>query len=285
MGMTNAPAGGRFAGQVVLVTGAAKGQGRGHAVRFAEEGASLLLCDIAEQLDTAGRMGTAEELEATADLVRAAGAAVVSRRVDVRDDVALQALVDDAVETFGTVDVLVANAGIATYAPLETLSDAWWDDMVDINLTGVANAMRAVAPVMRERRSGAIVATSSAAAREGVPNAAHYSAAKWGVIGLVKSAAIELGPFGVTVNAVCPMSVDTDMCHNQATYTLFRPDLDEPTRDAVADTFASLNVMGVPWLDVRDVTEAVVYLTSEAGRYVTGTALDIAGGWNAGHLA
>ena len=276
---------GRFADKVVLVTGAAKGQGRGHALRFAREGASLVLCDIAKQLDTAGRMGTPEELEETAEMVAAAGSRVLVRQVDVRDDVQLQSLVSDAVEEFGAIDVLLANAGIATYAPIAELSQTWWHEMVDINLGGVANAVRAVAPYMRERRSGRIVATASAASREGVPNAAHYAGAKWGVIGLIKSVAIELGPYGVTANAICPMSVDTDMCHNSATYELFRPDLESPTRENVTSTFASLNVMGVPWLDINDVSEAVLFLASDAARYVTGMALDVAAGWNASHSA
>lgn len=276
---------GRFEDRVVIVTGAAKGQGRSHALAFAREGATVVLCDIAKQLDTAGRMGTEAELDETAAMVSAAGAECLSRVVDVRSDDDLHAIVAAAIERFGKVDVLVANAGIATYAPFEQLSATWWQEMLDINLGGVANAIRAIAAHMVARRSGRIVATSSAAAREGVPNASHYAAAKWGVIGLVKSAALEMGRYGITVNAVCPMSVDTDMCHNDATYRLFRPDLEDPSRADVSDTFAGLNAMDVPWLDTCDVTEAVLFLASDAARYVTGVAFDVAGGWNAKHLA
>ena len=138
---------------------------------------------------------------------------------------------------------------------------------------------------MIQQGSGRIIATASAVGREGGPNNANYAASKWGVIGFVKSLAIELAPIGITVNAVSPMSVSTDMCHNEKTYTLFRPDLADPTTDDVKDTFASLNPMGVPWLECDDVTAAVLFLASAEARYVTGTAFDIAGGWNAHHVA
>jgi SDR family mycofactocin-dependent oxidoreductase len=276
---------GRFDGQVVMVTGAAKGQGRQHALSFAAEGAALAICDIARQLDTAGRQGTEAELGQTAASVKDAGADCLAAVADVRSDADLSAFTGQVLSTFGRIDVLVANAGIASYAAFDELPVAWWQEMIDIDLGGVANAIRAVAPHMAVQRSGRIVATSSAAGREGVPNCCHYAAAKWGVVGLVKSAALELGEFGVTVNAVCPMSVDTDMCHNEETYRLFRPDLDEPTRDEVAGTFAGLNAMNLPWLPIPDVTAAVLFLASADARYVTGTAFDVAAGWNASHLA
>jgi SDR family mycofactocin-dependent oxidoreductase len=277
---------GRFDDAVVLVTGAAKGQGRSHAVGFAREGAAaVVICDIAAQLDTAGRMGTVEELEETAELVRAEGARCDAAVVDVRDDIALRNWADGAVGAYGRIDVLVCNAGIASYAPYDELPLSWWHEMVDINLGGVAGAMRAVVPHLVRAGQGRVVATSSAAGREGVPNCVHYSAAKWGVIGLVKSAALELGPLGVTVNAVCPMSVDTDMCHNDATYRLFMPDIAEPTREDAAKRFTILNAMNIPWIDPIDVTEAVLFLASPAARYVTGVALDVAAGWNALHVA
>lgn len=275
----------RFATRVVVVTGAAKGQGRSHALRFAEEGADLVLADICRQLGTAGRQGTEEELVETAALVEKAGRRVLARVADVRDEDAVQGLMTDAVARFGRVDVLVSNAGIATYAPVAELSPEWWHEMIDINMGAAANCIRAVAPLMVARGSGRIVVTSSMAGREGVQNASHYAAAKWGVIGLVKSVAIELGPCGITVNAVAPMSVDTDMCHNDETYRLFRPDLAEPTRQEVAGTFAGLNVMGVPWLEPGDVSEAVLFLASDASRYTTGVVLTVAAGWNAKHLA
>jgi SDR family mycofactocin-dependent oxidoreductase len=277
---------GRFDGAVVLVTGAAKGQGRSHAIGFAREGAGLVaICDLARQLDTAGRMGTAEELEETADLVRSHGAKCETTIVDVRDDDQVGPWVDRVVRDHGAVDVLVCNAGIASYASYDKVPLSWWHEMVDINLGGVAGAMRAVVPHMVRAGRGRIVATSSMAGRQGVENCVHYSAAKWGVIGLVKSAAVELGPIGITVNAVCPMSVDTDMCHNEATYKLFMPDIADPTREDAAKAFTVLNTMEVPWLEPADVTEAVLFLASPAARYITGEALAVAAGWNALHIA
>jgi SDR family mycofactocin-dependent oxidoreductase len=277
---------GRFDDAVVLVTGAAKGQGRSHAVGFAREGAEVVvICDITRQLDTAGRMGSVEELEETADLVRQHGARCETSVADVRNDDQLTEWADRAARDHGALDVLVCNAGIASYASYDTVPLSWWHEMVDINLGGVAGAMRAVVPHMVRAGRGRVVATSSMAGRQGVENCIHYSAAKWGVIGLVKSAAIELGPIGITVNAVCPMSVDTDMCHNDATYKLFMPDIDAPTRDDAAKAFTVLNTMEVPWLDPADVTEAVLFLASPAARYITGEALAVAAGWNALHIA
>jgi len=275
----------RFRDQVVVITGAAKGQGRNHAVAFAREGAKVVICDIARQIPVASPMGTREQLDETARLVGDAGRPCIALEGDTRNSAEMRKLVEAAVGEFGRVDVFVANAGVAAFGPFVEMSDEMWHEIVSINLTGVATSVRAVIPTMIEQRSGRIIATASAVGREGGPNNANYAASKWGVIGFVKSVAIELAPFGITVNAISPMSVSTDMCHNDKTYTLFRPDLEAPTEDDVRDTFAGLNPMRVPWLECDDVTGGVLYLASQDGRYITGTALDIAAGWNAFHSA
>ncbi|MBX5446623.1 SDR family oxidoreductase, partial [Sphaerobacter sp.] len=138
-----------------------------------------------------------------------------------------------------------------------------------------------VLPHMIERRSGRIVATSSMAGRVGMPNIAHYAAAKWGVIGLVKSVALEVAQYGITVNAVCPTTVNTDMIHNEATYKLFRPDLENPTAEDALAAFSGLNVLPIPWVEAQDISNAILFLVSDDARYITGTAVEVAAGMNA----
>jgi SDR family mycofactocin-dependent oxidoreductase len=275
----------RFDGQVAVITGGAKGQGRNHALAFAREGADVVVCDIGRQIPVASPMGTLDQLEETAAMVRETGRKCIAIAGDTRSSADMNAVVSAAVDAFGRVDVFVANAGVAAFGPFNEMSDDMWHEIVSVNLSGVATSIRAVLPTMVAQSSGRIIATASAVGREGGPNNANYAASKWGVIGFVKSVAIEVAPLGITVNAVSPMSVSTDMCHNEKTYTLFRPDLADPTTDDVRDTFATLNPMGVPWLECDDVTAGVLFLASAEARYITGTALDIAGGWNAHHVA
>lgn len=274
----------RFEGKTVVVTGAAKGQGRAHAVAFAQEGARLVISDICEQIPCATRMGTKQELEATQEMVEDYGPC---RTVlaDVRSMTEMETVAEVAVNEFGSLDILIANAGIAAFATFAEMTDDMWFDLIDVNLGGVANSIRAAVPHMRASGAGRIVATSSEVGREGGPGNANYAASKWGVIGLVKSVAEELAPTGITVNAIAPMSVSTDMCHNAETYALFRPDLDSPSADDVSGAFGGLNPMGVPWLELDDVTNAVRFLASDEARYITGVILDIAGGWNCRHAA
>ncbi len=274
-----------FENQVVVITGAGKGQGRSHALAFAQRGAAVVICDLGEQLPCASAMATMEQLEETARMVESVGGECVAIQADTRSSADMTRLVETAIDRFGKIDVFVANAGIAAFGPVSEMPYDVWRDVVDVNLGGVATSIRAVVPHLIERGAGRIVATASSVGREGGPNNANYAASKWGVIGFVKSLAIELAPHGITVNAFSPMSVSTDMCHNPLTYGLFRPDLEQPTRDDVRDTFATLNPMRVPWLEVSDASEAVLFLASSSARYMTGAALDVAGGWNAFHSA
>jgi SDR family mycofactocin-dependent oxidoreductase len=276
---------GRFEDKVVVVTGAAQGQGREHAIRFAREGADVVVSDLCEQLPCASPMGTEVGLAETVALVEETGRRAVSMVADVRQPLQMRQMRDAALEAFGRIDVLLANAGIGAYGPFPTMDDETWHEMIAINLGGVAHAVRAVVPHMLERGEGRIVATSSAVGREGGPNNSNYASAKWGVIGFVKSAAIELAPHGITVNALAPMSVATAMCHNPATYALFRPDLENPSAEDVADAFGTLNPMGVPWLQPSDMADAALFLASEEAKYITGVSLDVAAGWNAFHAA
>jgi len=277
---------GRLSGKVALITGGARGQGRSHAVTFAREGADIVTCDLVSQVATVPYpMSVPDDLNETVKLVEEQDRRCVAMQADVRDTARLQAVVERGIAEFGKIDILVANAGIVAPVPLLNITDDDWSDMIDIDLTGVFKSIRAVAPHMIERRSGRIIATASIVGRIGASGLSHYAAAKWGVIGLVKSAALEFGPYGVTVNAVCPTNVDTPMIQNPAMYALFAPGVQNPTRDDVTPGFSSLNALPVPWVQVQDISEGMLYLAAESGRYVTGETLTIAAGWNANNAA
>jgi SDR family mycofactocin-dependent oxidoreductase len=271
---------GKLEGKVAFITGAARGQGRSHAVRLAQEGADIIAVDACTEIATVDYpLSTPEDLAETVRQVEALDRRIIAGQVDVRDGAGLTAAVDKGVAELGRLDVVVANAGIASFAPAEQLTDEAWDAMIDINLSGVFKSVR---PTIRHLKAnpegGAIVLTSSTAGLKGIPNIAHYTAAKHGVVGLMKVLANELARYRIRVNTIHPTNVDTPMIMNEGAYRLFRPDLEHPTREDVADTFAGLNAMSVPWVDVLDISEAVLYLVSDSGRYVTGVQLPIDAG-------
>jgi SDR family mycofactocin-dependent oxidoreductase len=277
---------GKLDGKVAVITGGARGQGRSHAVTFAREGADIVICDLAAQIETVPyQMSNTDDLNETVKLVEEQDRRCVAVQADVRDSAQIKSVVDTALAEFGQVTILIANAGIVAPVPLVDISDQAWSDMMETDLTGVFKSIRAVAPHMIERRSGRIIATSSMVGKTSVPGLAHYVAAKWGVIGLVKSAALEFGQYGITVNAVCPTNVDTKMIQNPAMYALFAPDIKNPTREDVIPGFTSLNALPVPRVQVQDISEGMLYLAAESGRYVTGETLTIAAEWNANNAA
>ncbi|WP_235681054.1 mycofactocin-coupled SDR family oxidoreductase [Tomitella gaofuii] len=271
-----------FAGMTVLITGAARGQGRSHAVEFARRGASIVATDICADVDTIPYpLATADDLDQTRALIEEAGGRCLAVQADVRDGARMRGAVEEAVDAFGGIDVCIANAGVVSFGPVVELTDAQWATMLDVDLTGVFYTLRAVAPAMTARGWGRIITVASMGGRSGTPNLGHYSAAKWGVIGLTKTLALELAGTGVTANIVCPGTVSTDMVHNPAMYSLFAPDMDEPTREQVRGRYARLNPLGEPWTDPADVTAAVAYLASPAARHVTGETLEIGAGVSA----
>jgi SDR family mycofactocin-dependent oxidoreductase len=248
---------GRLAGRIALVTGAARGQGRSHAVGLAAEGALVVACDIAAQIDTVPYpMATPDDLDETLAIIRADGGTVRGAVVDVRDSAAVDELVASIVGEHGRVDILVANAGITGFCPVEQVSDIAWADMIGTNLTGAFHCIRAVLPHMRSQRYGRIVTIASGAGRAGMPNLGHYGASKWGLIGLTKTVALEVATEGVTANVICPTTVGTPMVRNDSTFALFCPEIDHPTEADARPRFEALSPMGIAWLEPEDVTRA-----------------------------
>ncbi|MGD0881783.1 MAG: mycofactocin-coupled SDR family oxidoreductase [Acidimicrobiales bacterium] len=273
---------GQFAGRVAVITGGARGQGRSHAVELARQGADIAVVDRCADLATvAYPLATPDDLAETVRLVEAEGRRCVAVTADVRELDAMVAFVDRVADELGSVDILVANAGVSTLGSIFDMDAPQWSETVDVNLTGVFNAMRAVAPHMRRHRWGRIIGVSSMMGRSANPLIPAYCASKWGVIGLTKSVAHEMAHFGVTANVVAPGNVSTDMIHNESMYHLMRPDLDHPTSEDMAGVMASLHVQPVPWLDADEITAAVVFLCSEGARHITGSVIDVDAGASA----
>lgn len=265
-----------LAGKTALITGAARGQGRAVAVALARRGAYVWLTDLCAPSDTAPySLASQEDLSQTSQLVRDDGGSCTMRVVDVRDSNAVDETAGAIIAESGAIDILVTAAGIVGHAPAVDLTDDMWNDMLATNLTGTFNCVRAVLGGMQHHRFGRIVAISSMSGRSGTPNLAHYSASKWGVIGLIKSVALECAESGVTANVVCPTNVDTPMLHNASLYQLFAPDLVEPTRDDVTDRYAQMSPMRIPWCPPEAIADAVDHLVGDTGRYVTGSVLDV----------
>ena len=250
-------------------------------MRLAQEGADIIAVDICRDFENSPANGaTPEDLDITAGMVKDAGGRVVTAEVDVRDFAALKSAVDSGVEQLGSLDVIVANAGIGTTAgKLHKTKEALWQEMIDVNLSGVWKTVKAGVPhVLAGDRGGAIILTSSVAGNKAYPHVGHYVAAKHGVIGLMRSFAVELGQHMIRVNAVLPTHVSSPLLMNDATYRAFRPELENPGPDDLAPVCQSFHYLPIPWVTPEDISNAVLFLASDEARYITGVALPVDAG-------
>lgn len=272
---------GRVHGKVAFITGAARGQGRSHAVRLAEEGADVVAFDVCEQLDHVPYpMPTQADLDDTKKAVEAVGGTCVTVVGDVRNLSDVASAVDHGVEALGHLDIVLCNAGAATFSPVWEISESEWAMMLAINLTGVWHTIRAALPPMIEARNGgSIVITSSTGGSRGIPNSAHYVAAKHGVVGLMRGVANEVARFNIRVNTVHPTGVNTTLIQNDHVYKLFRPELDNPTQEDLEPFMVRQNLLKVPWIEPIDISNAILWLASDEARYVTGETLHIDAGF------
>jgi (+)-trans-carveol dehydrogenase len=270
---------GRVEGKVAFITGAARGQGRSHAVRLAQEGADIIAIDICKPIAEGMLIpaSTPEDLAETADLVKNLNRRIVTAEVDVRDYDALKAAVDSGVEQLGRLDIIVANAGIGNGGnTLDKTSEKDWQDMIDVNLSGVWKSVKAGVPhILAGGHGGSIVLTSSVGGLKAYPQCGNYVAAKHGVVGLMRSFGVELGQHMIRVNSVHPTHVNTPMVMNEGTFKMFRPDLKNPGPDDMAPICQMFHVMPVPWVEPVDISNAVLFFASDESRYITGVTLPV----------
>lgn len=283
-----------LAGRVAVVTGAARGIGRAVAVALAAAGADIAGLDVCGVVDPRSGVApaTREDLEQTGRLVGAAGRRWHAVVADQRDLPAMRRASAEIEGALGPVHILAAVAGIQQFHPLLELEDEDWNITIDTNLTGTANVLRAFAPAMVRRKGGRIILTTSTQGQHGTFQGAAYSASKWGLIGLMKSAAWELGRHGITVNALVPGLIDTPLTRHEERYAQAleisgKSPTGDPARDeqAAREGLARSSPLGVPWIDPDDVAPVVVFLASEAARMVSGSAYEVTAGDSAKNAA
>ncbi|MFC9659578.1 mycofactocin-coupled SDR family oxidoreductase [Nocardia sp. NPDC127606] len=285
---------GRVEGKVAFVTGAARGQGRSHAVRLAEEGADIIAVDICRDVETLGyALSRPEDLEETARLVEKTGRRIIAEQADVRDVGQLRAVLDRGVAEFGHLDIVIAQAGIAGMKG----TPQWqaWSDVIDTNLIGVINTIQVSLPHLTAGAS--IIATGSVAALMDLakvdqpgrdPGGVAYVVAKRGLSEYVHHLALHIAPQQIRANVIHPTNCDTPMLQSEPMYRSFRPDLEHPTRADAEPAFGVQQAMPIPFVDARDISEAVLFLASDQARFITGTQLRVDGGgylkWHEYHI-
>jgi len=263
---------GTLQGRVAFITGAARGQGRAHAIRLAREGADIIALDVCAPVSDSISYpaATPEDLAETVRAVEAEGRKVLAREVDIRDDAALRQLVSDGVEQFGRLDILVANAGVLSWGRIWELTDEQWDTVIGVNLTGTWRTLRAVIPAMIEAgNGGSIVVVSSSAGLKATPGNGHYSAAKHGLVALTNSLAIELGEFGIRVNSIHPYSVDTPMIEPDLMMQVFKE------HPHYVHSFGPMPLQPNGFMAADEVANVVVWLAGNGSGTLTGAQIPV----------
>ncbi|WP_236792127.1 mycofactocin-coupled SDR family oxidoreductase [Amycolatopsis sp. GM8] len=273
---------GRLDGKVALVTGAARGQGRAIAVRFAQEGAAVVAldaCTTYAHIDYP--LPTPEDLDETAALVKDVGGRIETVLADVRDADAVQSAVDVAKEAFGGLTTVCANAGIGgERGKMWDTHEDVWRTVLDVNLLGVWKTVRAAVPALIESGGGSVVLTSSLAGIQGIRHTSAYVAAKHGVVGMMRALANEAGEFNIRANAILPGNTNTPLLNNKATWRLFRPDLPDPSVEDVKETMRGLALLPTPWVEAEDIANTALWLASDESRFVTGVFIPVDAGWH-----
>lgn len=272
-----------LAGKVALVTGAARGQGRSHAIRLAREGADIIAVDVpnAQFHGVPYALADAQDLADTVRQVEALDRRIVAEKVDIRDLAGLTDAVGRAVDQLGRLDIVVANAGIWSFGggKAHEIDPETWRDVIDVNLTGTWHTVKAAVPhVIAGGRGGAVVLISSAAGLKGFENIAHYVTAKHGMVGLMRTLALELAEYSIRVNSIHTTNVNTPMVMNDSIFRLFLPDVEQPTLEQFRAASQGINALPEPWIEPDDVSNAVYFLVSDEGRYLTGVTLPVDAG-------
>lgn len=279
-------------GKIAVVTGAARGIGRASALALARAGADVVGIDICAPVCKAFgvKPSTPADLEQTGKLVQGEGSRWLSIVLDQRNANDVRDAAKKAIQTFGGVDILFANAGVQGFKPLLEMNDDEWNTHIDVNLTGTANTLRAFAPLIVKRGGGRIILTSSTQGQHGTKYGSAYSASKWGIIGLMKSASLELGQYGITVNAVVPGLIDTPLTRHEERYAQVIEDASRKPTGTSADENEAKKILtartplGIPWIEPEDIANVVVFLASDAARMISGATIDVTAG-DSGHNA
>jgi NAD(P)-dependent dehydrogenase (short-subunit alcohol dehydrogenase family) len=280
-------------GKSAIVTGAARGIGRSICVALAKAGADVMGIDIAATVSTVVPYpaATPTDLKETARLVKAENRKFVTVTADIRDSAAMKAAADSAVKEFGKIDILVCDAAIQCYSPVAEMTDAQWKDVIDVNVNGTFNTIRAVVNQMIAQKNGRIVLIASGQGRHGFKNGSSYAASKWAVLGLMKSLALELAEYNITVNSVEPGLIDTAMTRNAGRWNLAlkaggkEAEGDHPNEQDVIAARMIVAVQKVPWMQPDEVAPPVVFLCSDAAFRITGASFDVTAGDSANYTA